>query len=92
MKSKIDQTAHKNLKLDVAHKNPKVQSKLPKNKIKHMNPMKLCAMLMFGASVKIINSGGIFNELEPLIKQKSIQDDDSLDQYIQETKILSPQT
>ena len=92
LKSEIDKKSHEQLKLDVTHKNSKVQSKLPKDKIKHMNPMKLCTMLMFGASVKIINSKEIFNELEPLMKQNSIQDDNSLDQYILEIKILSPQT
>ena len=58
----------------------------------HVNPLKLCAILMFGAGVNIINSGGSFNELKPLIEHKSIQDDNSLDQYILETKIQSPQT
>ena len=64
LKQGNDQTVHENLKpkeTPDTHKIPKIQSRLPKNKVKHVNLLKLCAILMFEAGVKIINSGGRFN-------------------------------
>ena len=76
MKQGNDQTAvHENLKPEDTPDTPNI----PKNKSKHVNLLMLWAILMFGAGVNIINSGGILNELKPLIEHKSIQDDDSLD-------------
>ena len=45
---------------------------------------------MFGAGFKIINSGGMFHNSEPILQQNQINDDHDIEEYILETRIQSP--